>query len=264
MIYRGRWALVTGASAGIGEQFARSLAARGMKLVLTARRAERLRELAAELEREHGVEAVAVAADLGVAGEAERLWMEATAGGRHIHLLVNNAGFGAEGELAELPLQRQVEMVGVNCTAVLELAHHALRPMRERGEGGIINVASIASFQPVPRLATYGATKAFVLSLSEALWAENRPRGVRVLALCPGRTPTEFQAIAGTGSTEGAFGVRTAEQVVEAGLRALEQGKSYEVPGVENLLGTWLVRLLPRSAVTRALKRLVRKRAERR
>ena len=259
--YRGRWALVTGASAGIGEAFARRLAERGMHLVLAARRAARLRALADELSRVHGVVAVGVPGDLARPGEAARLWQSASAG-RTIDLLVNNAGFGARGRFDELPLPRQVEMVQLNCTALLELTHHALGHMRPRARGGIINVASIAAFQPVADLATYAATKAFVLSLSEAVWRETRGSGLRVVALCPGRTPTEFQGVAGTGFAEGAFGVRTADQVVQAGLRALERGKSYHVPGLENYLATWLVRLLPRSAVTRALKRLVKRAAE--
>jgi len=259
--YRGGWALVTGASAGIGEAFARQLAAKGMSLVLAARRGERLRALGEELERAHGVRVVPIASDLARPGEAERLWARATEG-RTIHLLVNNAGFGARGAFAELPLARQVEMVQVNCTAVLELAHHALRSMRERGSGGIINVSSIAAFQPVASLATYAASKAFVLSLSESIWSEERESGVRVVALCPGRTPTEFQAVAGTGNADSAFGVRSADQVVEAALEALERGRSYEVPGFENWLATWLVRVLPRSAVTRAVKKLVRRAAE--
>lgn len=258
--YRGRWALVTGASAGIGEAFAHQLAARGMNLVVSARREDRLRALAAGLQGAHRIAAVPVVGDLGQPGQAGRLWAEASSG-RAIDLLVNNAGFGAHGPFDEIPLERQVEMVQVNCTAVLELAHHALRSMRGRGTGGIINVASIAAFQPVPNLATYAASKAFVLALSQAMWAETRGTGVRVLALCPGRTPTEFQAIAGTGKADSAFGVRTAEEVAAAGLRALEQDESYEVPGLENYLATWLVRLLPGSVVTRAAKALVRRAA---
>ena len=259
--YRAGWGLITGASAGIGEAFARRLAAKGMSLVLAARREDRLRVLAEELERAHGVSVVPIASDLARPGEAERLW-ERAAEGRTIHLLVNNAGFGARGPFAEIPLARQVEMVQVNCTAVLELAHHALGSMRARGSGGIINVASIAAFQPVASLATYAASKAFVLSLSESIWSEERESGVRVVALCPGRTPTEFQAIAGTGNADSAFGVRSADQVVAGGLEALERGRSYEVPGFENYLATWLVRVLPRSAVTRAVRKLVRRAAE--
>jgi short-subunit dehydrogenase len=260
--YRGRWALVTGASAGLGEEFARQLARRGMNLVLAARREDRLQRLAAELRERHGVSAVALAADLSVAGEAGRLWARARVG-RTIHLLVNNAGFGAQGRFDTVELDRLTEMVQVDCVALMELAHHALADFREMGDGGIINVASLASFQPVPLLATYAAAKAFVLSLSESLWVENRDAGVRVTALCPGRTPTEFQAVAGTGSTKGAFGLRSPGVVIEEGLSAFEKGRSYVVPGMENHLASWLVRLLPRSAVTRALKGIVQRRGAR-
>ncbi len=260
--YRREWALVTGASAGLGEVFARRLAERGMKLVLTARRGDRLRKLGDELRQRHGTEVVVIETDLAEPGAAADLWGRA-ADDRPIHLLVNNAGFGAQGDFHDLPLERQTAMVNLNCVAPLELAHMALPAMRDRGEGGIINVASIAAFQPVPTLAVYAASKAFVLSLSEALWSENRDAGVRVLALSPGRTPTEFQEVAGTGSTDGAFGLRTPEQVVHAGLRALEKGRSSEVPGLENHLATWLVRVAPRSLLVRALKGMVRRRAGR-
>lgn len=255
--YRGRWAMVTGASAGLGQVFARKLAERGMHLVLTARRTDRLEGLAAELRALHGIEAAVVTADLSLPGEAERLWREASSG-REIELLVNNAGFGVQGPFHEIDVARHLGIVQVNCTALMELCHLALGRMRPHGRGAIINVASIASFQPVPQLATYAAAKAFVLSLSEALWAENHDAGVRVVALCPGRTPTEFQAVAGTGSAEGAFGFRTPDQVVDAGLRALERGSSSVVPGVENLAATWAVRALPRSVLVRAMKRVVK------
>jgi len=256
--YRDRWGLVTGASAGIGRVFAERLALRGMHLVLTARRTERLEALAGELRRAHGVRTAVVPADLGHPGEAPRLWAEATTG-RAIHLLVNNAGFGARGRFDEIPLERHMELVQVNCVALMELAHLALPGMRERGGGGIINVASIAAFQPVPTLATYAASKAFALSFSEGLWAENASSGVRVLALCPGRTPTEFQRVAGTPTAEGAFGYRTPEQVVDSGLKAFERGSPYEVPGLENLAATWVVRAMPRASVTRAMKSVVKR-----
>lgn len=250
--YPGRWAVVTGASSGIGEAFARTLAARGMSTVLVARREERLRELAAELRSGYapGVQAEVVAADLGEPGAPERAWQAATEG-RSIHLLVNNAGFGIAGRLDRLPRERQAQMVDLNCRAVLELAHLALGPMRERGEGGIINVASVAAFQPIPRFATYAASKAFVLSLSEALWDENRRAGVRVLALCPGAVPTEFQATAGTTRMTATPGLRSAEQVVEAALSALERGRGYVVPGGVNRLGSILGRLVPLGLATR-------------
>lgn len=254
-----RWALVTGASAGLGVVFADRLAARGMHLVLSARRTERLDELATRLRDDYGIRTVVVTADLASPGEPARLWREATAEGRAIHLLINNAGFGAQGTFHETPLQRHLEILQVNCAALTELAWLALAAMRPRGEGGIVNVSSIAAFQPVPRLASYAAAKAYVLSLSEALWAENQEAGIRVLALCPGRTPTEFQVVAGTGSAESAFGFRTPEQVVDAGIAALERGRSVEVPGFENLAATWAVRAMPRSFLTRAMRTIVRR-----
>jgi len=248
--YANRWALVTGASSGLGDAFARALADRGMNLVLTARREERLHALAEELERSHGTRTVVAAEDLATPGGPARVW-EAATDGRHIHLLVNNAGFGAHGSFDEIPLARQVEMVRVNAVALLELMHRALPPMRVRGEGGIINVASIAAFQPVPTHASYGATKAFVQSLSEAVWAENRSAGVRILALAPGRTPTEFQAVAGYGSLAGSPGVLPPDEVVRQGLVALERGRSHIVPGLANSAGSVASRLLPRGTMAR-------------
>jgi short-subunit dehydrogenase len=233
-----------------------------MKLVLSARREDRLTDLARVLDERHGAECVIAPADLARPGGAAALW-ERAANGRAIDLLVNNAGFGAQGDFHEIDLQRQADMVQLNCTSLLELAHLALRSMIPRRTGGIINVASIAAFQPVPTMATYAATKAFALSLSQALWAEASPAGVRVLGLCPGRTPTEFQQIAGTGSVERAFGLRSPEQVVQAALGAFEQNRSYTVPGAENYLATWLTRVMPRSPLTRGLKSMVRRAAAR-
>lgn len=256
--YRDRWALVTGASSGLGEILADRLARRGMHLVVTARRVERLERLADRLARDHAVQVVPIAADLARPGDPTHVWSSAN-DGRRIDLLVNNAGFGARGLFHEVPIERHREMVEVNCLAVMELAHHAVAAMRPRGYGGIINVASLAAFQPVPFLGSYAATKAFVLSLSEALWAENQDLGLRILALCPGRTPTEFQTVAGTGNAGPAFGYRTPEEVVDAGLAAFDRGRGYVVPGFENLATTWLVRALPRSAVNRAMRRIMRK-----
>src|SRR3954470_6831663 len=181
--YRGRWALVTGASAGIGEAFARELAKRGMNVALAARREDRLRALADEIGTAHRVRTLVLPADLGREGAAEALWT-AAADAREIHLLVNNAGFGLKGPFAELPLERQAEMVRLNCIALLELSHHALRHMQGRGSG-IVNVASIAGYQPIPLMATYAASKAFVVAFSEALTEEAREHGVRVVVVNP-------------------------------------------------------------------------------
>ncbi|HEY7768920.1 SDR family oxidoreductase [Longimicrobium sp.] len=248
--YRGQWALVTGASMGIGEAFARALAARGMNLVLCARSADRLQALGDALRREHGIGTQVVAADLAVPGAAARAWEQASSA-HPIHLLVNNAGFGLRGRFHELPRERQGEMVSLNCTALLELAHLALGEMRGRGVGGIINVASIVAFQPVPSMAAYAATKAFVLSLSESLAVENRDAGVRVTALCPGPTPSGFQAVAGTRVYEGQPGYLTPEQVVAGGLEAFDAGKSHVVPGAANRAATLFGRLLPLGVAAR-------------
>lgn len=255
--YRGRWALVTGASAGIGEAFARELARRGMNVALAARREHRLRALAAELGTAHRVRTLALPADLGVPGAAAALWNQAS-DGREIHLLVNNAGFGLKGAFSDLPLGRQAEMVRVNCGAVLELSHLALAAMRGRG-GGIVNVASVAAFQPVPMMATYAASKAFVLALSQALAEEARDLGVRVVALNPGPVKTEFQQVAGTAVRDGAPGVRTPEEVVNAALAALERGRTTVTPGALNALGAFAGRVAPRSLVLRVAKLAMRK-----
>lgn len=257
--YRGRRALVTGASAGIGEAFAHALARRGMDLVLTARRAERLERLAGLLRGEHGVEVRVVPADLAEPGEAARVWAEAGEGGP-IHLLVNNAGFGAKGRFDEIGRERQAEMVRLNCTALLELMHLAVAEMRARGAGAVVNVASVAAFQPVPQLATYAAGKAFVLSLSQAVAEESRGSGVRVLALSPGPVATEFQEVAGTEVTERTPGLLDAPEVVEAALEALERGRSEVVPGALNRLGTVAARIFPQTWVLRAAKTIMKAR----
>jgi short-subunit dehydrogenase len=253
--YRGRWALVTGASMGIGEAFARALAARGMNVVLCARSAERLAALAREVEAEHGVRAAVVAADLGQPGEPTRAWADAGRD-RVIHLLINNAGFGLHGRFDELPVDRQGEMVTLNCTALLELAHLALGDMRPRGSGAIVNIGSVAAFQPVPMKAVYAATKAFVLSLTQALVEENRGSGVRILCVSPGPTPTGFQTVAGTRVREGQLGVLSAEEVVDAALAALDAGKAHVAPGFANRVSTVFARMLPPGIAARIARRV--------
>src|SRR5690606_25917714 len=191
--YRGSWVLVTGASSGIGAAFARKLAHRGANLVLTARSAERLERLAADLSRINGIETRVVAADLGTPEGVRALLEGVDALGVPIEHVVNNAGFGSTGPFCTAQPETEQSMVCVNCQAVVAIARHFLPELVRRGRGGVINVASTSGYQPTPFMATYGATKAFVLSFSLALSEELRGSGVRMLALCPGPVPTRFQ-----------------------------------------------------------------------
>lgn len=184
--YRGKVALITGASMGIGAAFARELAARGMNLVLVARSVDRLQALADELTPRHGIRVEVVPADLSQPDAGRAIAETCSRLGLEVHLLVNNAGFGTSGPFHTISPERERDEVMVNVLAVVDLTHRFLPGMRARKAGGIINVASTAAFQPIPYLAVYAASKAFVLSFSEALWAECQEEAVRVLALCPG------------------------------------------------------------------------------
>jgi short-subunit dehydrogenase len=220
-------ALVTGASSGIGEQFARQLAARGNDLVLVARRADRLEKLAAELPTQAHV----VACDLTT--DVDSLAPRVAELGIDVDLLVNNAGFGTSGRFLEHDPKRDIEEIRVNCEAVVVLTHAFCGPMVKRGHGGVINVASTAGMQPLPYESVYAATKAFVISFTDALWMELRGSGVRVMAVNPGPVPTEWQQVAGyeehrTGVVPGAI---SAEQVVSESLRAYDRGKRSVIPG---------------------------------
>lgn len=246
--YTKQTVLITGASSGIGRVFAETLAARGAHLLLLARSGAVLDSLAKELSRRHGIRAHALVADLSLPGAAAHAYAQACALGMPPDVLINNAGFATHGRFETLPLARQAAEVTVNCTALMELTHCALPHMLARGQGAIVNVASTAALQPDPYMAVYGASKAFVLAFSEALWAENRRRGVRVLALCPGATDTAFYDV--VAAPEAAVGKRMAPQaVVDEALRALQRGRSSLVAGRQNRLLAWLPRLLPRETV---------------
>jgi len=219
-------ALVTGASSGIGEQFARQLAARGYELILVARRTDRLEALAAELP----TEAKAVGCDL--AAEAAELPSRVEALGADVDLLVNNAGFGNRGPFLETDPERDAEIVRVNCEAVVVLTHAFLPAMVERGRGGVITVASTAGMQPLPYESVYAASKAFALNFSDALHAELRGSGVRVLAVNPGPVPTEWQQVAGYDeSTNTMPGKISAAQVVREALADYDKGRRSMIPG---------------------------------
>ncbi len=243
--------LITGASYGIGEAFAKRLAADGAQLILTARSQERLETLAAQLRSQHGVAVKLICADLANATGAREIFEEVERANLSVDLLINNAGFGALGEFAELSLPRQLEMIQVNVTALVELTHLFLQPMQARRSGAILNVASTAAFQAIPYFAVYAATKAFVLSFSEALREECQPYDIRVLALCPGSTATNFQEVAGSQRINGPRFTQTSEQVVEAGLTALAQGRSFVISGLTNKVQTHLERFVPRAMVTK-------------
>lgn len=259
--YRGNTALITGASSGIGAEFARALAARGMGVVLVARSEGKLRGLADELVRDHGIRAEVIAADVSEAGAAQEVLRETQARGIRVHLLVNNAGFGTHGPFETLDPERERAEVLTNVAGVVDMAHAFVPGMLARGSGGVINVASTAAFQPLAYMAVYAATKAFVLSFSEALWEEYRPRGLRVLALCPGATETPFFDVAQ--SAEAAFGkMDTPEHVVAVGLRALERGKNYAIsgPNASNYLLAQVSRFAPRGITARIGGRVMRPR----
>lgn len=238
-------ALVTGASAGLGVEFARQLAKRGHSLVLVARRKERLEELAKELGN-----ARAVAIDLSKKDAAAKLLADVAKNGEVVDLLVNNAGFGLIGWFAELDASRERQMIDLNVATLTDLCRAVAPAMIERKSGGIINVASTAAFQPGPKMAVYFATKAFVLSLSEALHEELKPHGVKVSCLCPGPTRTEFGDVAGFGGN-GLFDkvAMEAPGVVAAGLDGLDKNKAVVIPGLVNKAGAFSGRLVPRSIV---------------
>src|SRR5262249_36713113 len=219
--WKGKTSLITGASYGIGEAFARKLAADGANLVLTARSGDRLDVLAEELRTRHGIQVSVITADLAHASGPEEIYRETEAAGLQIDLLINNAGFGAVGDFADIPLAKQLEMIEVNVTALVVLSHLYLQQMIHRREGAIILLATSASFQCVPYSAIYAETKAFILNFSEGLWGECREYCVRVLALCPGPTATHFQAVAGTSKLRDPGKMQTPEEVVEVGLSAL-------------------------------------------
>lgn len=246
-----RWALITGASSGIGAEFARALAARGMHLVLTARREDRLQELADELDLRHGAKTEIIPLDLALPEAPQRLWDEVTARDITVHLLVNNAGFSQVSEVDRASRERLLEMVQLNVAAVTDLTYRALPAMLEQGEGGVINVSSLTGFQPVAYMGVYAASKAYILHLSESLWAELRDRGVHVMALCPGTTRTELFEVAGVSGWLKKRRTQSPERVVRHALRAFRKRRPVCIPGSRNHLLTLFQRLLPRKRVVR-------------
>ena len=256
--WKNKTALITGASYGIGEAFARRLAADGANLILTARSVNRLEALAAELRAQHGVNVTVIEADLAQATAPQLLFDNTEAAGLRVDLLINNAGFGLVGDFDQLPLDRQLEMIQVNSTALVALTHLFLQPMLRRRTGAILNLASTASFQGVPYFAVYAATKSFIMIFSEGLWAECQPLGVRVAALCPGPTESHFQVVAGTENLNRPVKMQTAAEVVEVGLLALAENRAVAVSGFNNRAMVFLERFVPRSFTNRLAAKLYR------
>lgn len=242
--------LITGASSGIGEVFARRLAARGENVLLVARSAEQLATICNELGRANNINAQYVAMDLSERDAPARLYEETERRSLSVETLINNAGFGSMGDFMAQNIERELNMIDLNVRALVELTYRYLGPMRERKRGAIINVASTAAFQPVPFMATYAATKAFVLSFSEALWEENRPFGIKVMALCPGVTETNFFEAAKIERPPMRV-AQTPEQVVDTALRGLARGRSHVISGWANYFMTESERLVPRSLIAR-------------
>lgn len=241
------WAVVTGASSGLGVAFAERIAAEGVGVVLVARREDKLTEVAADLHRRFGIDTEVVATDLGTTEGVNRVI--AAMETRELAYLVNNAGFGTLGAFAEADHDRLAAELNLNALALTRLSHSAASAMLARGRGAIINVASTAAFQPIPMMGVYAASKAYVLRLSIALWEELKPTGVRVIAICPGPTETEFFANAGNGDVMAKR--RTPEQVVETTFAGLKRHRPYVVDGAGNAVLAFANRLAPASLQAR-------------
>jgi hypothetical protein len=256
-----KFTLITGASGGIGEAFARRLAAEKHNLVLAARSENKLHELCDELMLKHEITAHYVAVDLNDFEADLRLFEETERHGMQIEWLINNAGFGSMGDFAEMDIERELEMINLNISVLVALTYRYLQKMRERKSGTIINVASTASFQPVPFMATYAATKAFVRSFSEAIAEENRPHGITVTALCPGPTDTNFFNVADAKPLQ-VKGMQTPEEVVEIALKAVKSGRASVISGWTNYVGSVLGTFTPNSLVTRVIGGVLRPKIE--
>lgn len=258
-LFANRWVLVTGASSGLGEELAKRLAQRGAHLVLTARREERLQNLASDLMRVNGTRAEVIGADLSQPDGAERLLRALRERELHVSHLVNNAGFGSAGAFTELDPARESAMIELNVASVVRLTRGLVGGMVAARDGGILNVASTAAFQPVPFMATYAATKAFVVSFTLALAAELESSGLRVMALCPGPVHTGFQAAAGFERPALPLAVLSPNRTIERALAAYERGERLYTPGLVNGVQSLAARVLPQGLVTWAAARTMRR-----
>ncbi|MGH9930949.1 MAG: SDR family NAD(P)-dependent oxidoreductase [Pyrinomonadaceae bacterium] len=251
------YALVTGASRGLGRCFARALAARQQNLVLVARSGDKLEALRHELQTGYGIQVASISLDLALPGAGQRLADELTARGLEIDLLVNNAGFGDQGRFLQLPLARQLEAINLQNATVVELAYRLVPAMIERKQGGVITVSSLAGFQPIPFAAVYSATKAFLTTFSLALDAEVYRSGVRVVTLCPGRLRVAEEDLENDNERKKfPGGEQSHEDVVNEALRALDRGGGLVIPGAVNKFAAFAVRFVPRGKVARLIKKI--------
>jgi uncharacterized protein len=253
-----QYTLITGASGGIGECFARAFARRGHNLVLSARSESKLNDLAATLVRKHSIKAEVIGADLSVRDSAAKLAGTLRERNLPVSVLVNNAAFGARGEFWKLPIDRQMAMVRLNINSLTELTYLLLPDMVERGEGAIINVSSTASFQPLAYTATYAATKAFVTSFSMGLAEEVRAHGIRVVTLCPGGTRTNFFEAGNYGVRSLPGGLQDPNEVVDEALKALDRGGGLVIPRLLNKLSVFVQRFGPRETIAELAARAFR------
>ncbi|WP_025027808.1 SDR family NAD(P)-dependent oxidoreductase [Caldalkalibacillus mannanilyticus] len=252
-----KWTLITGASSGIGEVFAHELAAKGSHLILTARSESKLNDLAQKLRKKHGIQTEVIVSDLSKANAPAELHQACIERGRSVDIVINNAGFGTHGLFEEQSLDRNHDEIMLNVMAVVELTHLFLPEMLRKKSGVVINVSSTAAFQPDPYMAVYGATKAFVLSFTQALWEENRNRGVQFLTLCPGSTETAFFDVVGT--NDASVGKKaTPQHVVDVALRSLGTSRSYVVAGCMNYINSQINRLVPKKVMLRLVGGMLR------
>jgi short-subunit dehydrogenase len=240
------WALVTGASGGIGRDMSVLLAQRGYDLIVVARSQDKLNELASQLQAAHGIRVRVIAQDLGQAGSVAQLMNRIGTDVADIEVLINNAGFGLNGQFDQTPADRLTEMVQLNVTSLMDLTRAVLPSLKARGKGYIMNVASAVAFQPCPNFAVYGATKAFVLSFSQALHLELSGTGVSVTAVCPGSTATDFHQVSGSDRTLVAKLMDSSQSVAQSGLNALFARRSSVVTGLLNKPLPFVNRLVPR------------------
>ena len=255
--FSGKWALVTGASAGIGTALARELAARGAKLILTARRRDRLEALAAELSA-RGTETRIIAADLNDPDAPQQIYAQTEGAGLAVDILVNNAGFGQYGAFEAGRVEQELGMVRVNCEATVSLSRLFVPRMIERRRGWILVVASTAGFQPIPYNTTYAATKAFDRFFALGLAAEVERFGVKVTALCPGPTETEFFDVAGGAGVFRRFGIQPAQEVASKAVAALARGQRMIVPNFKGAFTAFLTRFIPTGTITAVLEKSLR------